>query len=342
MRRRSPAATATAALGSSIARSCGPQHRSPAARIALTPPPVMRGKLANEIALRGTDVTDDQIDLAQRPLTGVRVLDLTHGMAGRAGHDAARRLRRRRRDGRAPPATACCGAAAATRCGTAASAASSLDLARPRPARRCWSAGRRRRRDRARTTGPARWPSCGLGYDDVGAGNDAVVYCSISGLRPGRPRRDRPGYDAAVAAHLGIMNEWGGTATARSSSATRPSTTAPRFWPSSARWPRLRGRMCTGRGDHVDVSLRDGALALLPDELVDRDRQIAFDRSEVPHGRPRLRPHAAAARACTTAPTAADPGPHRRRRRLRPGDGGLRARRRDLQDARAPCRCRAC
>ena len=27
-------------------------------------------------------MTDDQIDLAQRPLTGVRVLALTHGMAG--------------------------------------------------------------------------------------------------------------------------------------------------------------------------------------------------------------------------------------------------------------------
>ena len=46
--------------------------------------------------------------------------------------------------------------------------------------------------------------------DDIAAGNDALVYCSISATA--RPvRRDRPGSDAAVAAHLGIMNEWGGS-----------------------------------------------------------------------------------------------------------------------------------
>ena len=50
-----------------------------------------------------------------------------------------------------------------------------------------------------------------LGYVDVTAGNDDVVYCSISAYGQEGSRRDRVGYDAAVAAHLGIVNEWGGS-----------------------------------------------------------------------------------------------------------------------------------
>ena len=172
----------------------------------------------------------------------------------------------------------------------------------------------------------------GLGYDDVAAGNDALVYCSISGYGQTGPDRDRPGFDAAVAAHLGIMNEWGGSrdgpiflghpaldystamlavigtlACLRSRAAHRP------------RRPRRR----------VAARRRAGPL---PDELVDRGPPDG-DRPEEPVGRPPLRLQAAAAAHVRVRRRPADPGPHRRRRGLRPGDGGLRARRRGLEDA---------
>src|SRR5215207_3352586 len=58
---------------------------------------------------------------------------------------------------------------------------------------------------------PGDLASKGLGYDDVVAINPDLVYCSITGYGQDGSRRDRLGFDAAVAAHLGIMNEWGGT-----------------------------------------------------------------------------------------------------------------------------------
>lgn len=46
----------------------------------------------------------------------------------------------------------------------------------------------------------------GLGFDDVTAVNDRVIYCSISAFGRGRLGHDRPGYDALVQAFTGIMS----------------------------------------------------------------------------------------------------------------------------------------
>lgn len=60
----------------------------------------------------------------------------------------------------------------------------------------------------------------GLGFDDVTAVNDRVIYCSISAFGRGRLGHDRPGYDALVQAFTGIMSLTG-------SPEGRPARTAP-------------------------------------------------------------------------------------------------------------------
>src|SRR5205085_10552201 len=49
----------------------------------------------------------------------------------------------------------------------------------------------------------------GVGFDAVAAGNDRVIYCSISAFGPGEIGAAMPGYDALVQAYAGIMASTG-------------------------------------------------------------------------------------------------------------------------------------
>ena len=49
----------------------------------------------------------------------------------------------------------------------------------------------------------------GVGFDAVAAGNDRVIYCSISAFGPGEVGAAMPGYDALVQAYAGIMASTG-------------------------------------------------------------------------------------------------------------------------------------
>ena len=99
-------------------------------------------------------MTDDQIDLARRPLTGVRVLALTHGMAGAlatmmlADYGADVVLVEHRPDG----VLRRTGGHSLWNRGKRSVA---LDLADPDQRRLRRRAGRRRRRRSSRTTAPA-------------------------------------------------------------------------------------------------------------------------------------------------------------------------------------------
>ena len=109
--------------------------------------------------------------------------------------------------------------------------------------------------------------------------NPDVVYTSISAYGPTGRRRDRLGYDAAVAAHLGIMSSGVAAGRARSSSAIRAIDYATAFLASIGTLAACAAGSSLALGDHVDVSLLDGALALYHDELV-RDRAGKVDRPE--------------------------------------------------------------
>lgn len=102
----------------------------------------------------------------------------------------------------------------------------------------------------------------GLEPDDVHRRHPALVHCSITGYGTVGEWTDRPGYDALVAARLGLMAEQPGH---------RPGPVFLGFplvcygtallsalGVSAALFARLK----TGHGQHVDVSLLDGALSM--------------------------------------------------------------------------------
>lgn len=130
----------------------------------------------------------------------------------------------------------------------------------------------------------------GIDYETLSALNPRLIYCSITGYGRDNPYSDRPGYDALVAARSGLQWEqrgrFGGSAPHLSGKpplfpdlevAQERLQGAPREGPlfPSSRFPSLgaayaaataisaalRAREVTGRGQWVETSLLQGALA---------------------------------------------------------------------------------
>ena len=221
-------------------------------------------------------MSDDRIEEVTGPLRGVRVLAVTHGMAGAlatmvlADYGAEVVLVEHRADG----------------------------LLRRSGGHSLWNRGKRsvavdlaeaadRRFVAELAAGadvvvedhrPGVMAGWGLAPDDLGAVNDALVYCSISAYGQTSTDRDRPGFDAAVAARLGIMNEWGGSRDGPIFLGHPALGYSTAMLAVIGTLACVRSRLRSGRGDHVDVSLRDGALALYPMNWWTEDRESAIDQ----------------------------------------------------------------
>jgi crotonobetainyl-CoA:carnitine CoA-transferase CaiB-like acyl-CoA transferase len=100
-----------------------------------------------------------------------------------------------------------------------------------------------------------------LDYDSVSAGNEAVVYCSLTGFGQDGPYSDRPAYDPVVQAMSGVMSVTGypdrppariGTSVVDWATGTNAA-----FMVASA----LHEVDRTGTGEHIDVSLFDVAVS---------------------------------------------------------------------------------
>jgi crotonobetainyl-CoA:carnitine CoA-transferase CaiB-like acyl-CoA transferase len=101
----------------------------------------------------------------------------------------------------------------------------------------------------------------GLGYDEVARSNPGVVYCSISAFGSGERAAALPGYDLLLQAMSGLMSVTG-------EPAGRPlKVGAPLIdvmcglYATIGVLGALRARDRDGRGQHVEVSLMDTALA---------------------------------------------------------------------------------
>ena len=107
---------------------------------------------------------------------------------------------------------------------------------------------------------PGAMERLGLGYDSVRQLNARIIYCSISGFGQTGPYRERSAYDPIIQAMSGIMDGTG-----------EPDRPPVRMLPAMIDYSAglnaalgvlasLWGRIWTGKGQRIDISLMDVAL----------------------------------------------------------------------------------
>ena len=105
----------------------------------------------------------------------------------------------------------------------------------------------------------------GVGYSAVRAVNEGVVYCSTSGYGQTGPRRDWAGHDLNYLAVSGYLHCSGRDAdgTPTLPGATVADIAAGGMHAALAVMAALLRRERTGHGEHLDVSVADGALGMM-------------------------------------------------------------------------------
>ena len=117
----------------------------------------------------------------------------------------------------------------------------------------------------------------GLGYDDVRALNERLVYCSISGFGSDGPYRDRPGYDTigqALSGLLGLLTDLDAPKPMGVSLSDHITGVFAAYGILAA----LVGRERTGKGRRIETSLLQATTAFLAENAA---RYLA-DGSETP------------------------------------------------------------
>ncbi|MCW2622353.1 MAG: CoA transferase, partial [Frankiales bacterium] len=108
---------------------------------------------------------------------------------------------------------------------------------------------------------PGRAEELGLGYEALHAQFPTLVCAAVSGYGQSGPLADRPGYDALVAARLGLMAEQPGHRDGPIFSGHQHIAIGTGFLLAIGVLSAIRARRTTGSGQLVDVSLLDSALA---------------------------------------------------------------------------------
>ena len=108
----------------------------------------------------------------------------------------------------------------------------------------------------------------GVGYAALAAANPRIVVCSISGFGQTGPYVDRAGHDLGYIALAGVLAMGGPAGGAPMMPGVQIADLAGgALWGATAILAALLGRHRTGRGAHLDISMTEGALALLSAEL---------------------------------------------------------------------------
>ncbi len=110
---------------------------------------------------------------------------------------------------------------------------------------------------------PGTMERLGLGYDRLSDINPGLIYCSISGYGATGPYRHKPGYDAIIQAHGGLMSITGEARGEPVRAGVSLADISAGFLAALGILAALRARDITGRGQVVDTSLLEGLLSIL-------------------------------------------------------------------------------
>jgi len=112
----------------------------------------------------------------------------------------------------------------------------------------------------------------GVGYAALAAANPRIVMCSISGFGQTGPYVARAGHDLGYIALAGVLAMGGSAGGAPMMPGVQIADLAGgSLWGATAILAALVGRHRTGKGAHLDISMTEGALALLGPELGNLD-----------------------------------------------------------------------
>ena len=109
---------------------------------------------------------------------------------------------------------------------------------------------------------PGTMERAGLGYDDLHAVNDRLIYCSITGFGSTGPYRDRPGYDTIGQAMSGLLS----LLTQKAAPQPMGISLSDHLGGAFACYgimAALIARQRTGRGQRVETSLLESSVAFL-------------------------------------------------------------------------------
>jgi crotonobetainyl-CoA:carnitine CoA-transferase CaiB-like acyl-CoA transferase len=112
----------------------------------------------------------------------------------------------------------------------------------------------------------------GVGYAPLAAANPRIVLCSISGFGQTGPYVERAGHDIGYLALAGVLALGGPAGGAPMMPGVQIADLAGgSLWSATAILAALVGRHRTGKGAHLDISMTEGALALVSAEVGNLD-----------------------------------------------------------------------
>ena len=121
----------------------------------------------------------------------------------------------------------------------------------------------------------------GLAYETLAARNPRIVVCSISGFGQTGPYTERAGHDLGYVALAGVLAMGGAADGAPWMPGVQIADLAGgALWGATAVLGALVGRARTNRGAHLDISMTEGALALLAAELGNMDCGVTPTRGQ--------------------------------------------------------------
>ncbi len=119
----------------------------------------------------------------------------------------------------------------------------------------------------------------GVGYAALSARNPKIVLCSISGYGQTGPYVERAGHDLNYIALAGVLGMTGQPGGAPQMPGVQIADLAGgALWSATAILAALVGRERTGKGAHLDISMTEGALALLAAEIGNLDCNVKPSR----------------------------------------------------------------